>query len=133
MDGIANYAAAQELVAGMTLEVYGTPIPTPSVPCLVVGYPTKLDFDLTFHATGTTGKVEATFPLWFIAGEVSSTSARNTLSAIITGATGIKEALDGTMGGTFLDSARVENVRIETMMIGTVEYIAALFEMDVIA
>ncbi len=129
MDGIAAYAVAQ----GVTAEAYGTPIPNPSPPCLIIGYPTKLDFDLTFHALGTTGKVEATFPLWFVCGAVTDVSSRNALSAIITGATGIKEALDGSMGGTFLDSARVMDCKIETMMIGTVEYICALFEVDVLA
>lgn len=129
MDGIAAYAVSQ----GVTTRAYGYPIPDPTPPCLIVGYPTKLDFDFTFHAAGTAGVVEATFPLWFVVGLVVDKSSRDALSAIITGATGIKNLLDGSMGGTFLQTARVVDCKIQTTTIAATEYLAALFDLDVIA
>lgn len=129
MDGIAAYAVTQ----GVTTRAYGWPTPTVTPPCMLVGYPTKLDFDMTFHAAGTVGFIEATFPLWFVVGLVIEKSSRDSLSAIISGATGIGNLLDGAMGGTFLSTARVVDVKLETLMIGAVEYLAARFDLDVIA
>lgn len=77
--------------------------------------------------------IEASFPLFFICGLVSDVSSRNTLSSIISGPTGIKNLMDGSMGGTFLQDARVVDCRIETMMIGAIEYLVANFQLDVIA
>jgi hypothetical protein len=129
MDGIAAWAVS----SGVTTRAYGYPASDPIPPCLIVAFPTRLDFDLTFHALGTVGKVEATFPLWFVVGKVVDKSARDALSAIISGATGIKNLMDGSMGGTFLDTARVMDCKIETVQVAAVDYLAAVFDMDVIA
>jgi hypothetical protein len=129
MDGIAAYAVS----SGVTARAYGWPVPNPQPPCLIVGYPTKLDFDMTFHALGTVGVVDATFPLWFLVGLVLDKDSRDALSAIISGAAGIKNLLDGAQGGTYLQSARVMDCKIETTTIAGVEYLAAHFDLDVIA
>lgn len=129
MDGIATYVVS----AGVTTRAYGYPISDPTPPCLFVDWPTRLDFDLTFHANGTTGKVAAIFPLQFLVGKVVDKAARDALSAIISGATGIKNLLDGSMGGTFLDTATVINCKIGPVQVGSVDYLAATFELEVIA
>ncbi len=129
MDGIAAYAIS----SGVTARAYGYPVPSPTPPCMIVGYPTKLDFDMTFHALGTVGVVEITFPLWFLVGDVVDKASRDALSAIISGATGIKNLLDGAQGGAYLQTAEVVDCKIETMTIGGTEYLAARFDLDVIA
>lgn len=129
MDGIAAYA----VTAGVTTRAYGYPISDPTPPCLIVDWPTQLDFDLTAHALGTVGKVTAVFPLQFVVGKVIDKSARDALSAIVSGAVGIKNLLDGSMGGTFLDTARVMNCKIGPVTISSVDYLAAVFDLEVIA
>lgn len=129
MDGIAAYAMSQ----GVTTRAYGYPHPSPTPPCLVVGYPTRLDFDLTFHTSGTVGRVMALFPLRFIVGLVVDKASRDALSVIISGAAGIKNLLDGSMGGSFLQTARVVDLRIEESTIGDARYLDALFDLEVIA
>ena len=129
MDGIAAYAVSQ----GVTTRAYGWPNAQATPPCMYVDYPTKLDFDYTFHTLGTVGVVGAVFPLWFLVGDVLDKDSRDVLSAIISGATGIKNLLDGAQGGTYLQTARVMDCRIGTKLIGQVDYLAAIFDMEVIA
>ncbi len=129
MDGIAAYAIS----SGVTTRAYGWPNAQATPPCMYVDYPTKLDFDYTFHTLATAGVVELTFPLWFLVGDVLDKDSRDALSVIITGATGIKNLLDGAQGGTYLQTARVTNCKIGTKLIGGVDYLAAIFDLDVIA
>jgi hypothetical protein len=123
MDAIKNTAVSQGVIA----RAYEYPIPDPTPPCLIVGWPTKLDFDLTFKR----GADEATFPVWFLVSKVMDRQARNALSAIITGATGIKDKLDGNLGGV-VQSATVVNCKVTALTITGIDYLAAEFEMDVI-
>lgn len=129
MDGIAAYAIS----SGVCTRAYGYPEPNPEPPCFVVDYPSKLDFDYTFHTLTTVGVIEATFPLYFLVSHVLEKDARDALSLIISGATGIKNLLDGSMGGTFLQTARVVDCKIVNKMFGGVPYLAAQFDLDVIA
>lgn len=99
---------------------------------MIVGYPTTLDYDLTFHAGGTTGKISAVFPVWYVVGKVIDKDARDKLSAVITGAPGIKESLDGNLAGA-VDIANVKDVKVEELPIGEVPYLAARFELEVTA
>lgn len=125
-------AIAAELIAdGVTARAHAYPIPNPIPPCAIVGYPTKLDYDFTFHALGTAGKIEALFPIWFVVGRVLDKDARDKLSAVITGATGIKESLDGNLGLT-VDTADVIDCQVETISIAGEDYLTARFELEVI-
>src|SRR5437660_12426001 len=112
MDGIAAYAVAQ----GVTSKAYGWPVPDPQPPCLIVEYP-RITFDMTFKR----GADEMTFPLWFVCGRSNDKAARDVLSGIITGATGIKDKLDGAQGGTYLQTARVVDCAISAYTIGGVD------------
>jgi|SRR6185312_3800760 len=126
-------AIAAELVAdvGATFRVSAYPIPNPTPPHAIVGYPTKFDYDYTFHALATTGVIEATFPIWYVVGRVLDKTSRDALSAVITGAPGIAEALGGTLGGT-VHSANVSDMQVETVTIADVDYLAARFDLDVV-
>lgn len=126
-------AIAAELIADLPAgtRAYGYPIPDPVPPCAIVGYPTKLDYDFTFHAPATTGKVEATFPVWFVVGRVLDKAARDALSAVITGAPGVKESLDGNLAGA-VDFCEVVDCQVETLTISAVDYLAARFDVEVV-
>lgn len=125
-------AIAAELIAdGVTTRAFGYPIPNPTPPCAIVGYPTKLDFDMTFHALGTTGKVHATFPVWLVVGRVVDKAARDALSAVLTGATGIKESLDGNLAAS-VDICNVVDCQVQALTIADVEYLAARFDVEIV-
>lgn len=129
MDAIAAEMAT-DMVAGT--RTYAFPTPNPIPPCAIVGYPTKLDYDFTFHAIGSTGTIEATFPIWYVVARVLDTDARAKLSAVITGAPGVAESLGGNLGGA-VQTANVSDCQVETITIGDVEYLSARFDLDVVA
>jgi len=122
MDAIANTITE----AGVTDRAYAWPVESVSPPCVVVGYPKELDFDVTF----TRGSDRALFPVYVIVGKVSDRSARDVLSNVITGATGIKDALDGDLGGE-VSTARVQDCQIEDVNVAGVAYLAAVFTLEV--
>lgn len=107
--------------------VYAWPADSVTVPAAVVGYPTDLNFDLTFQRGGD----RAAIPVYFLVGKVSDRTARDRLSEIISGATGIKTALDGDLDGA-VQSLRVQDCRVEEITIGGVAYLSATFTCDVL-
>lgn len=124
MDAIADAAIAAEVVD----RVYEWPTSTPAPPCLVVGYPTAVTFDVTMQR----GHDRATFPVWVICGRADERTARDVLSSYVSdGGNRVKTALDGDLGGA-VSSARVQSVGFELMTMGGVEYISAAFELDVL-
>lgn len=129
MDAIAAEMAT-DMVAGT--RVHGWPDPNPTTPCALVGYPTQLDYDFTFHANATTGKITAVFPVWFVVGKQLDKQARDALSAVITGAPGIKESLDGNLAGA-VDFATVVDCTVGPYTIAGVDYLAARFDLKVVA
>lgn len=114
--------------ANVTPRAYPWPVGNITVPCAVVGYPTKLDFDMTFKRGGD----EANFPIYFIVGKSGDLSSRDALSNIITGATSIKDNLDGNLGGA-VQSARVTNCQVEEVAVAGVDYLAAVFTLEVLS
>ena len=126
-------AIAAELVTdiGATFRVSAYPVGSPNPPQAIVGYPSKLDYDYTFHALGSTGKISATFPIWYVVGQVLDKTSRDALSAVLTGAPGIAESLGGTLGGT-VDVANVSDCQVETVTIGDVDYLSARFDLEVV-
>ncbi len=102
-------------------------------PAWVIGYP-QIDEDLSFVG----GYVTATFPCWYVSGEVDQKSARNRLSVVIGGTSRIKTAIEGTAtlnGGTsaVAQSSRVKSVQPESIVVGAVTLIAARFEVEVLS
>ena len=130
MDAIAAEVAT-DLPAGT--RVYAYPVPAPVPPCLIVGYPTSLEYDLTFHATGTTGKIRAVFPVRFVVPRVLDKSARDAISAVVTGSPGIPESLGGNLAGA-VDSCNVGSVpRFDSENVAGIDYEVVVFDVEVIA
>jgi hypothetical protein len=122
MDGIAE--AAED--GDVTTRVYAWPTESIAPPCAIVGYPTDLQFDATFGR----GSDKAVFPLWVVVGKVADRTARDALSGLITGATGVKDAIDGTLGGA-CQTARVSDCQVELLAIGGISYLSARFDIEV--
>lgn len=122
MDAIANTARSADIMA----DVHAYPAESVTVPCLVVGYPEDIEFDVTFKR----GSDKAVFPLYALVGKVTELDARNRLSDVITGAAGVKDALDGNLGGA-VATARVTDCKPEAVTVGGVEYLSATFSIEV--
>lgn len=71
--------------------VHAYPAKTITPPCVVVGYP---DDPIEFDMTMARGSDEVTIPVWYVTGKAVERTARDALSAVLTGAAGIKEALE---------------------------------------
>lgn len=111
---------------GVVARVYDYPVEAVSPPCVVVGFPTKYEFDTTFQRGADTMEI----PVWLVAGKARTLDARDTLSAILDGAASIKSALDGnhTYG-----AVRVTDAVIDEITIGGVVYASARFDTEVIS
>lgn len=122
MQALADRAVA----AGVVTRAYGWPAESVQPVCLVVGYPTSIDFDASFGR----GSDRAVFPCWVIVGKAHERTTRDAISQYVTGATGIKEALDGDLGGA-VQTARVTDCQIEAIAVGAVEYLAARIDVEI--
>ena len=127
MDAIADAAKEAELV--LADRVYPWPTLLVNPVCLVVGYPTALNYDATFGR----GSDRATFPVWLIAGKVDARSTRDVIGQYIgpDGVTSVKTALDGDLGGV-VQSCRVTAATIEAANISGVDYQAVRFDLDIL-
>lgn len=121
MDAIADTL----VVENVTDRAFAWPVQQVQPPCAVVGYPTRMEFDSTFRR----GSDLAVFPVWIVVGLVHDRSARDVLSAYLTGVTGVKDALDGDLGGV-VQTARVTDCQVETVTIGGTEYLSARFSVE---
>lgn len=120
MDGLAALAPG-----ALTQNAYAWPVESVTVPCFVVGYPTRIIFDLTFKRGGDTYEI----PVWYVVGKASSVVSRDALSVALTGVSSVKEALDGSQ--TF-GSVRVTDAVIEEFAISSVTHIAIRYSVEVL-
>ena len=126
MDALASAVES----AGVTDRVFPYPPAAVAPPCAVVGYPTTIDFDLTFQD----GADECTIPLYLVAGKVSERTARDVLAGYISGAKAVKAAIEAdTTLGAAAHSVRVTSMRILSVTVSQLDYLAALFDVEVIA
>lgn len=123
MDGIA----AALVAAGVTTRAHAYPAESLEPPCVVVGYPDSIEFDLTYQR----GADRAEIPVYFVLGRVTERSARDQLAAVISGATGIKETLDGDLGG-LVQTLRVTDMRVLNLQVAAASYLAARFDAEVV-
>jgi hypothetical protein len=121
MDGLAELCVTADLARN----VYSFPVESVSVPCVVVAYPTTIEFDLTFKRGGDRMVV----PLFFVVGKANSRDTRDALSLVMTGTGSIKEALDGAQS---FGDVRITDAAIQELTIGGVPYMAARFQAEVI-
>jgi hypothetical protein len=118
MDGLAAS------LSGLVVNRYAWPVESITVPCVVVGYPSRLDFDMVFARGADTWLV----PLWYVVGKTGTKDARDALSDILSEAGSVKALLDGAH--TFGD-VRVTNVEVTEVTIAAVVYLAAKFDCEV--
>lgn len=113
--------------AGVTERAYGWPVKKAQVPAAIVSYPEDdIEFDVTFGRACD----KAIFPVFIAVGNVHDQSARDVLSTYITGARGIKDALDGDLGGA-VQTARVTSCAVDVITLGGIEYLAAKLLIEV--
>lgn len=124
MDAIASALVS----AGCVTRATGWPTVNVQKGQAAVGYPERVEFDVTFAR----GLERATFPVWVVCGLPGEESTRNTVSALITGATDVKDALDGTLSGS-VSSLRVIDCRIESYEAVGGAFVAVRFDCDVLA
>lgn len=117
MDGLAGLATVAN--------VYAWPVKSLNTPAIVVGYPTEIDFDLTFQRGGD----RVIVPVWYVVGDSMNAATRDLLSDALAGAAGFKDQLDGVHS---FGSVGVASASIETVAVGGVDYIAIRFECEVL-
>lgn len=123
MDAIADTLIEAEILP----RVYAYPAGNVTVPAAVVSYPAEdIDFDVTFK----NGSDRAVFPVFFLVGKATDKAARDTLSEIISGASDIKAALDGTLGDV-VQTARVTGLRVESVTVAGADYLSATASIEV--
>lgn len=125
MDGLAARITAGAFVDN----VYAYPSKQVVPPCAVVDFPDKMVFDLTFQGSAAT-QTHNTYelPVWFLVVD-SGIDARDALSDILTDATSIKTALDGS---TSFGAVRVMDASIDKVVIASVPYIGVRFDVEVL-
>lgn len=111
---------AEALLSENVPNVYAWPAESVSVPCAVVGYPTSLNFD------GVMGRGADTveFPVYILVGKANSKAARDRLSGLIDAA---KVALDSN------PNWRATRADLQTVTVGSVEYLGAVLTVEVSA
>jgi hypothetical protein len=124
MDAIADAAVVGNVVVAG--KAYAYPAQSISPPCLVVGYPEDIEFDLSF----TGGSHQLTMPVWVAVGMVADKTARDRISALVSGVSGFKEALEGNLGGT-VQVCHVVDCKIETITVAAVDYLAGKFTLEI--
>ena len=133
-------AAALETVplpgaGGGTLRAFAFPVDQISPPAAVVAFP---EGDIEFDTTFARGADRALFQVFVLVGRPGERTAYPALAAYMSGqgASSIKAALeaDPELGGAAAGGTlAVPACRLETVMIGEVPYIAAGFDVDVVA
>jgi hypothetical protein len=118
---------AARLKAASYKNVYAYPTSPVQTPGVVIGYPTNIEFDVTYGD----GAEAYTIPIYFLVGRELTEQARDSLSDIIAGGSSIKRTIEtNPMTGT---DNQVTDCRIETIAVGGIEYLSATFTLDVIA
>jgi hypothetical protein len=121
-------AVADRLEGLGDLRVWAYPPGSVSPPAAVVSYPEEIDFDKTYGR----GADRMRLPLVLVVGKASDRAAREALGAYCDGSgpSSVKARLES---GTFtdFDSLRVINIEFDVVSIGGVDYLAALFDLDI--
>jgi hypothetical protein len=106
--------------------VFCYPPDSVNAPATVVGYPTTIEFDSTMQR----GADRLLIPVYYVTGRTSDAAAQQLIAGVITGAAGIKDVLDGNLGGA-VDTLRVQDMRVVRVDLAGVEYLSAVFTAEV--
>lgn len=118
MDGLG---ARLSTITG--LRVYDYPPDSVSVPAAIVGLPEEIVFDETYGR----GSDRASVPVHVLVSKVSDRASRDAISAYMVS---VKAAVDGSLGGVVSD-ARVASAKPNMITVGTIEYLAVTFTIEV--
>lgn len=124
MDEIGD---ALDTIAGLRVFAYSADRITP--PAAVVGWPDPLTYDQAFAR----GADRIDLPIYLMVGRVDARSARDDLAAYLdgTGASSVKAVVDGATY-TACDSVRVASATVEAITVADIEYLGAVFTVDII-
>ena len=128
MDVAASMQAVADRLDVITgLRCYGYPVGKVTPPAAVVSYPTALDFDETYGR----GSDRLTLPVVLVVGKASDRAARDALGAYCngTGPRSVKATLESGAYTAF-DSIRVVSVDFDVYTIAAVDYLTAIFAID---
>jgi len=120
MDGLSTLLVSAALVPNN----YAYPVESVTVPCSVVGYPTKVSFDETMGRGGDS----ADLPVWILVGVTGTKDARDTLSLVLADASSVKSALDGAQS---FGDVRVTEAEVTEITIAAVTYLGVKFTVEV--
>lgn len=120
-------AAELDTIAG--LRVFAYPTDSVPAPAAVVGYPEKITFDQTMGR----GVDKITFPIFVVVGRVTDRSARDLLSVYCdgTGAKSVKAVLNAGAPWVAMASVRTGDIDFTTVTVAGIDYLTAVFTVDV--
>lgn len=126
LDAIMGATATLLTGAGVVPRAYPHPVDVLDPICAVVAYP-AIEFDSVMARGADTIQL----PVYIVAGRTTEQSARTAISAIVDGAAGVKQVLDGNLAGV-VDTSRVTSMRVVKITVSDIEYLAALFNVEVV-
>ena len=110
------------------LRVHAQPIGSVTPPAAVVVYPEEVTFDATYGR----GMDRMRLPIVVVVGRPYDRSTRDALAGYCagSGAQSVKAVIES---GAYLafDAVRVENIDFDVVPIGAIDYMAALFTLDI--
>ncbi len=127
--GSVMQAVADRLDTITGLRGFGFPPDSVTPPAAIVSYPDEYHFDDTYRR----GMDRLTLPVVVVVGRVSDRASRDQLGVYCdgVGASSVKQVLEsGTY--TAFDSLVVRNATFDVVSIAGVDYMAALFDLDVV-
>lgn len=115
-----------DTIAG--LRVFRYPVAKITPPAAVVSYPDKIELNQTYAR----GMTKMTLPLVLVVGKVSDRSARNQLGAYCNdmGARSVVQILQSGTYAAFHEVV-VQSIEFDVTTIAAVDYLAALFTLDI--
>ena len=120
-------AARLRTIAGLNAYPYAPGTLAP--PAAVVQLPREIDFDLVYGRGADT----LTFPVMVLVGAVDERASQSNLSRYLDPATGLKSVLDGDLGGAVQDATVQRATGVGSYTVGGVDYLGAVFELEVVA
>ncbi len=121
-------AIADRLDTITGLRCFAYPPPTLSPPAAVVSYPDTLTFDETYGR----GMDRMDLPVVVVVGKPSDRTARDALAAYCkgSGAASVKAVVESGTYSAF-HTVRVKDIEFDVVTIAGVDYMAALFTLDI--
>lgn len=130
LSAVMDALAAALVAGGVVRHAHAWPTEAIKTGDAVVGYPERVDFDLTFARGADT----AVFPVWIICGLPQDKATREAVSALITSAAAVKTVLEAAAPGSAYASLQVTECYPEPYQpIGRPEQMAVRFDVDVIS